>query len=250
MMGKGIEPLKSRDNIITFKSESYERLEWLGDAILRLIIVDYIFMRYNEMKPGDLSDLRAQLENRKSFSNISTYLGLNKYILLSKNLEISGNRDKCEKMLCDLFEAFIGALYYDILRISYDDIGVQYDQVYLERGYAYDICYKFVVKLIELEIVLTDILEVNTNYKHMLSKIKTKLKYEQMEVEKVNGRDRYKCVIYDMKNSKILSHGYGDNKTQSEKNAAKEVLISLGLLTDNDDMNDNVEILDNNLIMY
>lgn len=242
----------ARNNVITFRTESYERIEFFGDAILRLIIVDYIFMRYNKMRQNELSDLRAHLENRKSFSCVTSCLGLNKYLLLSKNLEIGGYRDKHEKVLCDLFEAFIGALYYDILGITYSDIGEQYDQVYLERGRSYNACYTFVVKLIESQIIITDILEVDTNYKNMLYKIKIankpKYKYEQMDVIKVNGKDRYTCVVYDTKNNNILGQGVGDSPSMAETMAAKNVLINLGVLFNNDDLNDNVEIFDENLI--
>lgn len=67
---------------------SYERLEFLGDSILRLIISDYLFIRYEEMQEGELTKLRSQLENGSSLAEMTRKIGLNKYVLISRNHEV------------------------------------------------------------------------------------------------------------------------------------------------------------------
>ena len=61
---------------------NYERLEFLGDSILRQIISDYLFIRYQEMQEGDLTKLRSQIENGSSLAEMTRKIGLNKYVLI------------------------------------------------------------------------------------------------------------------------------------------------------------------------
>ncbi len=147
---------------------SYERLEFLGDSILRQVISDYLFVRYKEMQEGNLTKLRSQIENGSSLAEMTRRIGLQKYVLLSRNQEVIKARDKNDKIQCDIFEAFVAALYLDTMGISYNDIGKSFDLIEKKRSEAYQICYNFVISLIEDEIDLTELLETDTNYKDKL----------------------------------------------------------------------------------
>ncbi|MCD6270537.1 ribonuclease III [bacterium] len=88
-----------------------ERLEFLGDAVLELIVTEYLYKNFNKPE-GDLTSWRAALVNTKSLSSIASEIGFGDYVLLSKGeLEHGGKRRKC--ILADVFEAFLGALYLD-----------------------------------------------------------------------------------------------------------------------------------------
>lgn len=90
----------------------YERLEFLGDAVLQLIVSSYIFKRYPKMPQGRLTRLRAAMVNEKSFSTFARECTFNKYIRLGRGEEKASARDR-DSLLCDIFESFVGALYLD-----------------------------------------------------------------------------------------------------------------------------------------
>ena len=69
---------KCPNDCLPLQDVSYERLEFLGDSILRQIISDYLFIRYQEMQEGDLTKLRSQIENGSSLAEMTRKIGLNK----------------------------------------------------------------------------------------------------------------------------------------------------------------------------
>ncbi|GEP22774.1 MAG: ribonuclease III [Lentilactobacillus diolivorans] len=90
----------------------YERLEFLGDAVLQLIVSEYIFVRYPKLPQGRLTRLRAAMVNEQSFSTFARECHFDKYIRLGRGEEKAGAR-KRDSLLCDIFESFVGALYLD-----------------------------------------------------------------------------------------------------------------------------------------
>jgi len=89
-----------------------EKLEFLGDAVLELTISDWLFRQFPHFQEGQLTKLRAQIVCEDSLSLLSKECSLNEYLLLGKGETLSGGREK-PAILCDVFEAFIGALYLD-----------------------------------------------------------------------------------------------------------------------------------------
>lgn len=92
--------------------EDNERLEYLGDAALDFISAAWLYNRYPEMDEGGLTRLRSSLVRTETLAEFAKELGLGEFLLLSKGEEVSGGR-KRSTLLCDAFEAFIGALYLD-----------------------------------------------------------------------------------------------------------------------------------------
>ena len=90
----------------------YQRLEYLGDAIVDFIVGEYLFMHYPQMNEGDMSRVRATLVCEKALSELALKLNLNEYILLGKGAEHSGDRLR-SSILSDVFEAHIAAMYLD-----------------------------------------------------------------------------------------------------------------------------------------
>ena len=94
------------------KYSDYERLEFLGDAVLEMISSAFLFHKYPDMKEGRLSKLRASLVCEAALSAVARQMDLGSYIRLGKGAEAGGTRDK-DAVLCDVTEALIGAMYLD-----------------------------------------------------------------------------------------------------------------------------------------
>lgn len=89
-----------------------ERLEFLGDAVLQLLISRYLFAKFPKKPEGDLSKMRSMIVREESLAGFSKDCGFESFIKLGKGEEKSGGRDR-ETILGDLFEAFLGALDLD-----------------------------------------------------------------------------------------------------------------------------------------
>lgn len=92
--------------------QSNQRLEFLGDAVLDLIISEYLMRQYPKLNEGELSKCRAFVVNARSLSFATRTIEMGKYLKLSKGEELSGGREK-NSILADFFEAVVGALYLD-----------------------------------------------------------------------------------------------------------------------------------------
>jgi len=89
-----------------------ERLEFLGDAVLDLVVGEYLFKKFKNSNEGNLSKIRASLVNETGFDKLARALKLGDYILLSNAEENNGGREK-SSLLSNAFEAVMGALYLD-----------------------------------------------------------------------------------------------------------------------------------------
>ncbi|RHW48315.1 ribonuclease III [Bombilactobacillus bombi] len=90
----------------------YERLEFLGDAVLELNVSEYIYKKFAQLSEGQLTKLRADIVCTASFSEFSREIGFPKYIRLGNGEKKAGARNR-DTLLEDVFEAFNGALYLD-----------------------------------------------------------------------------------------------------------------------------------------
>lgn len=94
------------------QAEHYERLEFLGDAVLNLVVGDYLFRQFPDHSEGQLAKQRAHLVNETALAHLSRLLGLGAYLLLGKGEEKGGGRDR-PSLLADAVEAVLGAVYVD-----------------------------------------------------------------------------------------------------------------------------------------
>jgi ribonuclease III len=92
--------------------EHNERYEFLGDAVLELVVTDFLFNKYPEKPEGELTAIRAALVNTVSLADVSSQIGVNEYLLLSKGEERDTGRAR-QYILANAFESLIGALYLD-----------------------------------------------------------------------------------------------------------------------------------------
>ena len=89
-----------------------ERLEFLGDAVLDLIVGEYLFFKFNKADEGKLSKIRASLVNESAFDKLARAIGLGDYIYLSNAEQNNGGREK-PSLLSNAFEAVMGAIYLE-----------------------------------------------------------------------------------------------------------------------------------------
>lgn len=94
------------------KQEHNERYEFLGDAVLELIVTDFLFHKYPEKPEGDLTSIRAALVNTISLSEVASNMNINEFLLLSKGEGRDTGRAR-QYILANTFESIIGAIYLD-----------------------------------------------------------------------------------------------------------------------------------------
>ena len=94
------------------KQDHNERMEFLGDAVLELVVTDFLFHKYTDKPEGELTAVRAALVNTVSLAESSSKLGINDYLLMSKGEAKDTGRAR-QYILANVFEALIGALYID-----------------------------------------------------------------------------------------------------------------------------------------
>ena len=133
-------------NLIELRDKSYERLEFLGDRVIKLSISHYLFTRYPDEDEGFMTRLQTKIENKKSLAALSKEIGLEKFFIISRQIEQIGGRIS-EKILEDCFESFLGALYLDS---------------------GFEICFRLVVNILETLIDYSEKLYQDCNYKDIL----------------------------------------------------------------------------------
>ncbi len=89
---------------------SNERLEFLGDSVLGVVVTDHVFRTYADMAEGELTEVRKTVVSSAALADVAADLGLGEHLLLGKGEELSGGRDKLS-ILADSLEAIIGAVY-------------------------------------------------------------------------------------------------------------------------------------------
>ncbi len=178
--------------------ESNERLEFLGDAVLGLIVGEYLFKKYPFKDEGFLTEIRSRIVNRESLNILGRKLGLENLI------ESDGNKNfHRTSLLGDAMEAFIGAIY-------------------LDKGFKFT--QKFVIsKLLSNHFNLEEVISNNTNYK---SSILTWAQAEGKKVEFVIVEEKGKnhsreFVAQVLVDTEIISHGNGWNKKKAEQDASR-----------------------------
>ena len=183
-----------------------ERLEFLGDAVLELIISKFLFQFTTEITEGEMTRLRAQIVCEQSLVRVAKRLDFGSYLLLGKGEEKTGGRNK-PSILADTFEAFVGALYLEI---------------------GFENCYDIVVDILHEEIN-DAFIKGETDYKTQLQEYVQKNGVNQLiyKVIKEVGPDHDKEFTTSVYlNGKVIGTGSGKSKKQAEQSAAQKALES------------------------
>jgi ribonuclease-3 len=191
--------------------QSNERLELLGDAVLGLVVVEYLFAKFPRKEEGEITNMKSLLVSRKILARVSRALRLGDFVLMSEAEEKSGGRARAS-INADVMEAVIGAIYLDG--------GLEPARKFVEEKL-----------LVSFEDIVRD--EHHTNFKSML------LEYAQSQslgspsylVQSVEGPDHEKVFTIQVKiQDDILGHGSANSKKRAEQLAAQEALRNLYII--------------------
>lgn len=189
-------------------TQNYERLEFLGDAVLELCTSEYLYRHFPESQEGSLTRLRAQIVCETSLASWARRRKLGAYLILGKSEEMSGGREK-NSILCDVVEAIIGA-------------------VYLDGGFPQ--AREMVMALVEenLSLILRE--SVSGDAKSELQILLQKNGNVRLEYETYRQEGPPHAAIFYVHvklNGKVLASGEGKSKKQAEQAAAAKALAGL-----------------------
>ena len=192
-------------------SPSNERLEFLGDAVLQILISDYLFHGFPEDPEGNLTLLRQHLVCEATLAELATHIQLGAYLLLGRGEEQSGGRTR-PSVLADAFEALLAAIYLD------NDCHAE--------GVTKDI----LMTLMQREIPSRT--AKNIDYKSRLQQLVQQDGGEELtyEVTKEEGPAHERTFEVAAKiNSNVVGSGTGKSKREAEQLAAKQALLLFGI---------------------
>ena len=192
-----------------FSLEHNERLEFLGDAVLELVVTEYLYQEYPKKSEGELTNWRAALVNAKTLTEVAQDLGFNDFLLLSRG-ETKELGKARQYILANTFEAFVGAIY-------------------LDQGYKP--CEDFIKKYLIAK--LSEIIK-----KGLFEDGKSRFQEEAQERAGVTptykvveewGPDHAKHFIVGVfLDKELIAKGEGSSKQEAEEKAAKNALTAKG----------------------
>lgn len=187
------------------KTEDYERLEFLGDAVLEMVSSQFLFHTYPQLSEGELTKMRASLVCEPALAFCARDLELGKFIRLGKGEELSGGRNR-ESITSDVMEAVIGAIFLDG--------GIEKAKEYI---------LKFILSDIENKQLFYD---SKSNLQELMQgTLKKEFHYELLEE---SGPEHSKSFVVEViMEGKSLGRGLGRTKKAAEQQAAYEALLFL-----------------------
>lgn len=187
---------------------SNERLEFLGDSILGLVVADYLFKSFPHLPEGDLTKKRAALVCEKACCGFSRQLGVGKYLLLSRGEQNSGGRTR-SSILADAFESITAAIYLDG--------GMEESR-------------KFILRFV-LPLLRETRPKIFKDYKTSLQEIVQKNPEDTLEyvLTGESGPDHDKHFMVEVRlDHNVIGKGGGRSKKEAEQQAAREALSLMG----------------------
>ncbi len=191
------------------KAESNERLEFLGDSVLSVIVTDYIYKNFSSLPEGELTKLRASLVCEKSLCEFSRELNLGDFLRMGRG-EIQNKGNERPSILADAFEAVLAAMYLD--------------------G-GMEIARKHVMRFVLPELENRDD-EVFKDYKTCLQEVVQRNPEERLSYILIaeSGPDHNKSFTVEVHlNSNVIGTGSGSSKKRAEQDAARQALDLMGI---------------------
>lgn len=193
------------------KSETNERLEFLGDAVLGMVVTEVLFHRFPQASEGELTKAKSNIVSRDKLAGQARKIQLGRFLYLGKGEEQSGGRNR-ESNLANALEALLGAMYLDGgLRIVHS-----YIQNHLLDDMEKLLAHKF-----------------HNNYKSwLLEYVQSQGNpYPEYEILEELGPDHKKQFTVGVSvNGTVLGKGSGDSKKRAEQEAARNAIVKLGLI--------------------
>jgi ribonuclease-3 len=188
-----------------------QRMEFLGDSVLELIVNEYIYHKFSTFSEGEMTKMKSFVVSKPTLTEWANSIFLGDYIILGKGEDLTGGRKK-SSIHADCFEALLGAIYLD-------------GGTRKAKKFILQFLKKELLKVIEKDFI--------RNYKSLLQEISQK-EYKCLPDYKLireKGPDHKKmfCINVTIK-EKMYGTGFGDNKKEAEQNAAKDTLKKLKMI--------------------
>jgi ribonuclease-3 len=226
-----VKVVKNPDGCVLLRERSYERLEFLGDAVIENIIVSYLYRRYPDQREGFLSSIKMNLVNRITLGHLAKVIGLQEYLVIGRTLDDLHNAREEDKILCDIFEAFMAAIYLDFNNDKHGFLSS------FMSGAGYQVAELFLINLIEDEASQLDITTFildDQNYKNKIIKLVKRLhkfvpsfKITKNDISR-SGETIITVQLFNSNTKEVISEGKGQNVKKAEQDASKNALIKLG----------------------
>ena len=209
-------------NYVFIQNTNYERLEFIGDSIIKPILTEYITSYFINQNEGFLSKLRSRLEKTQFFSNLTKLLNLKDYILISRQYEETDTRNTNLSIMEDVFEAFIGALYLDAKEQK-------------DCGYAFKVIHDLIYNIFESDTFNLDLrkMSIDDNYKDKLNSFCNMNKlpqpvYKLKDVQSITskrGNNMYKYNEYTV--LVIVREFEAIGKSKTKKDAEQKAALNM-----------------------
>lgn len=209
---------------------AYERLEFLGDAILGMVVARYLYERFPDQNEGFLSRIRTKIVNGRTLGFLAEKVGFPPFAILSKQIEESQGRTNYKTME-DIFEAFIGALYMDFNEVV--PFGTTETLGFAPlSGAGYYVAEQWIITIVETYLDFTELICTKTNYKDMLVRYmqhatQSAPQFYEMSVEMRGGQKMFRYCVKD-RTGVVLGTALGASKKDAENQAARAALDYYG----------------------
>lgn len=201
------------------QNASNQRLEFLGDAVLELLVSDLLYKSYPKLSEGELSKCRANIVCEPSLAGYARRLGLGKYLRLSRGEAASGGAEK-DSILCDAFEALIGAIFLDAQE-SAKGTGIDYAGLEAAR--------KFLENLMGDNFIKSETIpDPKSDLQESLQK-KSRIPVIYTLINECGPAHKKEFTVEVSHKGRILGRGTGKSKKDAESNAAIEAIKKLGI---------------------
>ncbi|MFC6201661.1 ribonuclease III [Lactiplantibacillus nangangensis] len=189
------------------KLKYYERVEFLGDAVLELAVSEYLYKRYKDMPQGKLTRLRAAMVCEDSFASFARECDFPQYIRLGKG-EQKAKAWERDSLLCDIFESFVGALYLDqgrepVLKFIHQVIFPKLDEGRFDGVFDYK----------------------TTLQEYLQQAGDVEIDYELVEQDGPANERSYEIAV--SANGRKIGEGRGHSKKEAEQSAARQAYTQL-----------------------
>ena len=226
-----VKIVKNPDGCVLLRERSYERLEFLGDAVIENIIVSYLYRRYPDQREGFLSTMKMNLVNRITLGHLAKVIGLHDYLVIGRTLDDLQNARDEDKILCDVFEAFIAAIYLDFNNDKHGFLSS------FMSGAGYQVAELFLINLIEDEssqLDITTFILDDRNYKNKIVKLIKRInkyspvfKVVKSDISKT-GEQIITVHLINPNTKEMISEGKGKDIKKAEQETSKQALIKMG----------------------
>jgi len=208
------------DEVMPLKIADNEELEHHGDGILQAITAEYLCLRYPGEGEGFWTSLRSNLVNNKMLGHLAEKIGLGKWLIVSRHVEDICNGRRNLRILGSMLEAWIGALYRDLVDI--------------DRGKAFSRAFDWIVCLFETHVDFAQLISQNTNYKDQLLKHYQSTYHQPPRYKEVAVEGPLHNRIFTMgvlsPDGAVVEVATARNKKVAEQEASRKALVKFGVI--------------------